>query len=70
MGWCPIISKLESKSKCILNECAWYDEMDDDCVTFVISKGIKKITDNENYDLHDISLKLDNVISSIENIDK
>jgi hypothetical protein len=64
-GWCPIISNGDSKSKCVFSACAWYDLNEDDCVAFIISKDIKKITSNDKYDLEDIVYKIDDVVESI-----
>lgn len=44
-GWCPIISKVESMSKCMKNECAWWDNGELKCVVFTISEELIKMTE-------------------------
>ena len=57
-GWCPMISSKtsegESLSKCTKTDCAWWDDEDNSCIVFTISKYVRKITNNGAYDLHDI----------------
>ncbi len=55
LGLCPILSSKtadgEYQTKCVADECTWWDKEKECCVVFSIHEGIQKITNGERFDL-------------------
>lgn len=41
---CPLLSNKDNEFMCKIN-CAWYDELEEECKVFTIGKGLSFIAD-------------------------